>query len=625
MKFAILSSLALSSLALSPPALRSMEAQPIEVRRFSQLATLDGDWKVSAGDDPRFAAPEFDDSAGRTVRVPGEALTVPPGTFWIRFQVQLPDSLPPEPLALLLPPLGQSYDLFVNGRQLGSFGNLRLANGWGATIPAAAAFAIPSGLRQFRIAIRNRTLRTANLASRSAWIGTAPAIAGKQRELELDVRWRSVNHLIVMGATAMAGLFFLLLPVWRRDGREYFWCGCFLLAGTLVRPLSVAPWMLEGFALPLVYAVVVALAALQSFAWERLFTLLLGVRLSAWGRRCQQGSLLWLMTVCVLVPFFLDRVGMNRVGYIFLLTYAVQLGVYLDLVHRSPRREETLWMHTAVALYLGGNIVYQVLTFLPGGSRDLGDLALTVRGVGSLLFAGVMAMVLNRRSARLQDEQQRLAQEMRAGAEMQEILLPAGAIRAPGFTIEAAYLPMSEVGGDFYFTRAEPDGGLLVVVGDVSGKGLKAAMLVSVTIGMLRTEKSSSPAVILGTMNDGLTGHMGGGFVTCCCARFDADGTVTLANAGNPAPCCDGLETAVEGGLPLGVLAGVEYGESAVRGERFTFVSDGVVEAANASRELFGFERTRQISGKSAREIVEAAKAWGQNDDITVVTVRRNS
>ncbi len=607
--------------------LTALEAQTIEVPSFSQLAPLDGDWKVRAGDDPRFAAPEFDDSAWRGVRVPSEALTVPLTTFWIRFQVQMPDSLPPEPLALLLPPLGMAYDLFVNGRQVGSFGDPRAANGWGDRQPAAAVFALPSGSRQFRIAIRNRWLG-GNLAARSAWIGTAQAIAGKQRQMELEVRWRSVNYLAVMGATAMAGLLFLLLPIWRRDAREYFWCGCFLLAGTLYRPLSVAPWMLEGFASPLVWAVVMTQGAVFPFIWERLFSLLLGVRLSTWGWRCQQGMLLLAILYSVMLLGLWDRMGQIYVQPIRLLQTAVMLGVYLDLVRRSRRREEAHWMHAAVALYIGGSLVYYATPFLPPGI-GVRDLAMTVRGGGALLFAVGMAMVLNRRSARLQDEQQRLAQEMRAGAEMQELLLPSGAIEAPGFTIEAAYLPMSEVGGDFYFARAEPDGGLLVVVGDVSGKGLKAAMLVSVTIGMLRTVKSSAPATILASMNQGLAGHMGGGFVTCCCARFDADGTVTIANAGHPSPYCDGREVAVEGGLPLGVLADVAYEESVMGGERaasvrFTFVSDGVVEAENAQRELFGFDRTQAASREAAGAIAEAAKAWGQNDDITVVTVRRN-
>ena len=85
----------------------------------------------------------------------------------------------------------------------------------------------------------------------------------------------------------------------------------------------------------------------------------------------------------------------------------------------------------------------------------------------------------------------------------------------------------------------------------------------------------------------------------------------------HPAPYCDGSEVEVEAGLPLGIAQGIEYAESVVHGERFTFVSDGVVEAENPQRELFGFDRTR------AQEIAEAAKAWGQNDDITVVSVKR--
>ena len=111
--------------------------------------------------------------------------------------------------------------------------------------------------------------------------------------------------------------------------------------------------------------------------------------------------------------------------------------------------------------------------------------------------------------------------------------------------------------------------------------------------------------------------------MTACCARFDPDGRVTISNAGHLPPYCDGQEVATEGGLPLGIVAEVVYEEAILSGQRFTFTSDGLVEAENAQRELFGFERAREISMKSAREIAEAAKAWGQNDDITVVTVRR--
>ncbi len=214
---------------------------------------------------------------------------------------------------------------------------------------------------------------------------------------------------------------------------------------------------------------------------------------------------------------------------------------------------------------------------------------------------------------------------MASAAELQSLLLTSLPTAGDLYRIEPVYFPASEVGGDFYQVLERADGSRIVLVGDVSGKGLKAAMLVSVTVGMLRRELSSSPSEILAGLNEGLAGRCGGGFVTCCCARFDADGTVTIANAGHPSPYVDGREVEVEAGLPLGIAPGVEYAEFVARGEQFTLVSDGVVEAENAQRELFGFDRTREISGKSAQEIAETAKAWGQTDDITVVTVRRNS
>ena len=234
-----------------------------------------------------------------------------------------------------------------------------------------------------------------------------------------------------------------------------------------------------------------------------------------------------------------------------------------------------------------------------------------------------MTIVMNQRSARLLGERQRMSGELASAAEVQSLLLTSLPAAGDLFRIEPVYLPASEVGGDFYQILERADGARVVLVGDVSGKGLKAAMLVSVCVGILRREESSSPGEILTALNRGLAGRTGGGFVTCCCARFDADGNVTIANAGHPSPYCDGREVAVEGGLPLGIVPGVEYAEFVTRGEQFTFVSDGVVEAANAAGELFGFDRTREMSGKSAAEIATAAKAWGQNDDITVVTVGR--
>jgi serine phosphatase RsbU (regulator of sigma subunit) len=99
---------------------------------------------------------------------------------------------------------------------------------------------------------------------------------------------------------------------------------------------------------------------------------------------------------------------------------------------------------------------------------------------------------------------------------------------------------------------------------------------------------------------------------------------MTLANAGNPAPYRNGEEMAVEPGLPLGLLAEVSYTETRYQiapGDRLIFVSDGVVEATNAQGELYGFERTQAVSTESARRIAETARQFGQEDDITVLSL----
>jgi sigma-B regulation protein RsbU (phosphoserine phosphatase) len=171
---------------------------------------------------------------------------------------------------------------------------------------------------------------------------------------------------------------------------------------------------------------------------------------------------------------------------------------------------------------------------------------------------------------------------------------------------------------------------LLIVVGDVSGKGLRAAMTVSMIVGALRGGDAHgaamrAPGEVLAHLNGVLAGQISG-FVTCCAAHISADGLLTLANAGHIPPYRNGEEMPAESGMPLGIVAGLTYDEVQHRIEpedRLTFVSDGVIEATNRRKELFGFERTREISTLPAFHIAEAARSFGQEDDITVLTVSR--
>jgi hypothetical protein len=216
--------------------------------------------------------------------------------------------------------------------------------------------------------------------------------------------------------------------------------------------------------------------------------------------------------------------------------------------------------------------------------------------------------------------------QLEAAREVQERLVPVSPPSPPGFTLQAAYHPAAEVGGDFYQTIPQPDGEMLIVIGDVSGKGLKAAMTGALAIGSLRTlaAENLSPAAILHRLNRQIVEARQGGFITCLCALLETNGRFTLANAGHLSPYLNGVELICDNGLPLGLTADADYAETTYQmtlHQQLTLLTDGVLEARNAAGELFGFDRTRDISQKSAQQISEAAQQFGQEDDITVLTI----
>lgn len=252
----------------------------------------------------------------------------------------------------------------------------------------------------------------------------------------------------------------------------------------------------------------------------------------------------------------------------------------------------------------------------------------------SLSYTGFVMVFIRegRRHSRVHAEMSRqqalLESELAAAREVQQVILPEQVEAVPGFSVESMYQPAQQVGGDFFQVLPAGEGGLLVVVGDVAGKGLPAAMLVSVLVGAIRgaAQYTKDPAVLLAGLNDRLIGRTRGGFSTALAARISADGSVTIANAGHLSPYLDGREVELQGALPLGVVKNADYQLTHFhlpQGSRLTFYSDGVIEAQNEKGELFGFERGRAISVQSAAAIVEAARQFGQEDDITVVTIER--
>ncbi|MDE3148810.1 MAG: serine/threonine-protein phosphatase, partial [Acidobacteriota bacterium] len=252
---------------------------------------------------------------------------------------------------------------------------------------------------------------------------------------------------------------------------------------------------------------------------------------------------------------------------------------------------------------------------------------LSLSDVFGYVFVLSLMIFLVRRFSAARQEEARLSQEMEAARSVQSLLIPAVPPATPGFAVEHVYLPASEVGGDFFQVLPGDDGSLLIVVGDVSGKGLKAAMTVSAIVGALRNEKERQPGQVLRNLNYVLLGEVSG-FATCAAVLISADGGMTLANAGHLPPYCNGKELATPNGLPLGIVAGCSYEEThyeLIPGDRLTFVSDGVVEARDVKGELLGFERAAALASKPAATIAEAAQRWGQGDDITVLSVTRTA
>jgi serine phosphatase RsbU (regulator of sigma subunit) len=214
--------------------------------------------------------------------------------------------------------------------------------------------------------------------------------------------------------------------------------------------------------------------------------------------------------------------------------------------------------------------------------------------------------------------------------EVQQVILPPARMALPGLEIESEYRPALEVGGDFFQIIPHPtNGSVLIVAGDVAGKGLRSGMLVALLVGAIRTaaDTSDDPTFVMHALNKRLCGRSDAQ-ATCLALRIEANGAATLVNAGHLPPYLNGEPLAMEGALPLGMLPEAVFSVmnfNLAEGDRLVMLSDGIAEARDADGRLFGFERVEQLlqSHPSAAELAAAAERFGQQDDISVISVTR--
>jgi hypothetical protein len=332
-------------------------------------------------------------------------------------------------------------------------------------------------------------------------------------------------------------------------------------------------------------------------------------------------------------------------GWIFLSTTILNLGLSFGLLYplyRAARARipDAGYLLVAFGLYRISIVLNQART----ASQGMGwnwqwhwlfglsawPFPFGVWNLSEIVTQLAMLGVLGLRFARSRRDEEHAQNEIQSARSVQQVLIPEEIPPIPGFRIDCIYQPAGQVGGDFFQVLPAADGAALVVIGDVSGKGMPAAMAVSLLVGTVRTlaHYTHSPGEILLAMNQRMLARSKDGFTTCLVLRIDSDGSATVANAGHLAPYLGAQELSFESGLPLGLAEGSVYTESSFHldtDQELTLLTDGVAEARAKTGELFGFERTASISTLSAEHIAATAAAFGQQDDITVLKIRRCS
>jgi sigma-B regulation protein RsbU (phosphoserine phosphatase) len=596
-------------------------------------------WRIHSGDELRWASPAFDDSQWQSVSYPiQQSLADHTSSFrWYRTSVVLPPSLQGRDLAIGMGPFDEVWEVYVEGILVGRFGHWtpqpESSFNRNLTLP------IPAGTVKapvVHIAIRRWTGETgtglfpfySSGVARFAHppeLGTTAAISARTSFYISSGIVHNIPWNLCLLAMFVAGCIVLVLYSAQRSRVEY---------------LLLAVYCFATFLDPLIGALVAANDSVMRRSWGPVLVFVgymlaevsAIIFLAALCRRFQRILLLGsaialLLGIAGIYGFYFQSpYGQTiAVQYLSILVIALDLlaawGLFLERKPGSVAIAAALVV-VEVATAWTNNLSHALhmsdLRFM-----TVGPVFIDLRSVVQTLFVFVTLVVLYLRYRQDQFRQVALEQDMASARRMQEQLLGGNLLSTPGFDLEAVYLPAHEVGGDFYRTVHLKDGSLLVIVGDVSGKGLDAAMLVAAVLGGLANETERRPGSLLDYLNHAVMGRTGGGFITACAARFSPDGRVVVANAGHIAPYLDGREMELESGLPLGVSLQASYAETEMQmGGRVTFTSDGVVEARDAKGELLGFDRVAGLMSHAAAEIAQAAQQWGQEDDITVLTVR---
>jgi hypothetical protein len=649
-QFRILATLlVLSLLSLSGMGIASAQSATFNLDRDRQaLTSLDGKWRFHPGDDLRWADPSFDDSIWPTIRSdqPWSEQGYPGlgGFAWYRFTLDLPASS--RSTSILLVPITTSYEIYFDGKLAGTCGKMPPV-----IAPYAEwqfhAFPLPDS--------PSAAPRTVHVALRvwhsglwASYIGGGASrpgnLVGERSLITSELKHRATSQKVIFedaylytAIGSLIGITILGLYAFRTKEREYLWFAILLLSSAADQAMQVIYNVFSLIPVPFFDISDGGLVALNQIAALAFFSIVLRARrgplwFSSLALACVSPIVLMLYW-----PGWLSVAAAAALNWLCLLPSSIW--ILAVLTNRALKRDVDAWLLTIPTfLYFGFFFIYNLALALSQANWIvMPDVLLTPLPLPpfsmhwqilvDLIFLAALLAFLIRRFTQARQGEERYATQLEAARQIQQVLVPEAIAAVPGFAIDCVYHPAEEVGGDFFQILPIPEGGLLIVMGDVAGKGLPAAMMVSVLVGAIRTEAShtSDPATILASLNERMVGRSQGGFTTCLCLRITPEGRLTASSAGHLAPYRNGEELQLPPAFPLGILSGNPYESASFQlrpGQRIAIVSDGVLEAQSHSGELLGFDRTRELSIQPAQTIAETAQAFGQNDDITVVTVQ---
>jgi len=635
-----------------PPAqlcAQTPQAGTFDATTLRQPVDLGVVWLIKASDDPSYARADYDDAQWTRVDT-NQSLkqfftTQHPSVIWYRLHVKAA----PNQTGLSLEEfnLASAFEIYVNGERLLATGNVSPYHPYG--FQARIVKRIPDAM----IATGSVVIAMRLHISSNEWVSNFPGfypynlVIGQETALSDHVWLTTIGDNLLNWFYEFAGLglgiIALALFTAQRQQREYIWISLLFLVSALHAPLTfyqlfhnLPTWLfyingcfnIAGLVLQVLMFLAFLRVPVKPWLRAWLVVSAIGILFGSWQSATGTGSSIGtlasftpeLSLIAGFLPILLIvhwRHGNQEAGILLVPALVSSLSIYIEL---------GVFLVSMIPAFAGPAFRFQNAIF----NWTVGPFTINANSIDGCLFVLSLAVILVLRSTRIAQQQAHLETEMAAAREVQQIILPEQIERVPGFSIESAYVPAQQVGGDFFQILPAAEGSLLLVIGDVAGKGLPAAMLVSVLVGAIRgvAEYTSEPAELLANLNQRLVGRVAGSFSTALAAHIFSDGSVVMSNAGHLPPYLDGQEVAISGALPLGAKFGTRYETMRFqlpRGSRLTFYSDGIVEAQNAKGELFGFERSRQVSMEPVASIVETAKQFGQMDDMTVIAITRDA